>query len=303
MEKKSRRAPGRSKAQTKEAASDNVVMDTPVVPKEVIMEELDKPEPPQVKTPKPAAKKPKIKQRVQENTSHVYEALTNKGPAFMLMSRKLSVYDKESDSIRMARYCPNENSIWMDEQSDVSKSAPIVFRDGFLTVTREQPNLKRFLDIHPSNEANGGTAFKIIDTKVDKEKVVEREFAVFDAISLVKNSDVNDLLAVALFFQVSIDRPMTEIKHDLLMIAKKSPESFVRSFDDPVVKCKATIRQALDYQILKASRDSMRWFDSNGIIVSVPHGQDPIDVTSRFCLTEKGASVLATLEDQLERLA
>jgi len=87
------------------------------------------------------------------------------------------------------------------------------------------------------------------------------------------------------------------------MIAKKKPQSFVQSFDDPIVKCKATIRQALDYQIVKSSRDAMRWFDSNGIIVSVPHGQDAVDVMSRFCLTEKGASVLATLEDQLERLA
>ena len=259
--------------------------------------------PPPAEEPKTTKKAPKIKQRVKQSSGCVYEALTNKGPAFMLMSRKISVYDKDSDSLRTARYCPNENSIWQDEQSDVSRTAPIIFRDGFLTVSKEQPNLKRFLDIHPSNQSNGGTAFKIIDTKVDKEKVVEKEFEIFDAISLVKNSDVNDLLAVALFFRINIDRPMAEIKHDLLMIAKKKPQSFVQSFDDPIVKCKATIRQALDYQIVKSSRDAMRWFDSNGIIVSVPHGQDAVDVMSRFCLTEKGASVLATLEDQLERLA
>jgi hypothetical protein len=96
---------------------------------------------------------------------------------------------------------------------------------------------------------------------------------------------------------------MTEIKHDLLRIAKNKPEMFIKSFDDPAVKCKATIKQALDYQIIKDSRDSIRWYDSNGIIVSVPHGQDSVDIMSRFCLTDKGSSVLADIKDQLDRLA
>jgi len=35
----------------------------------------------------------------------------------------------------------------------------------------------------------------------------------------------------------------------------------------------------------------------------VPVGQDPLDVMVRFCLTEKGSSVLSSLEERLERLA
>jgi hypothetical protein len=38
------------------------------------------------------------------------------------------------------------------------------------------------------------------------------------------------------------------------------------------------------------------------LIVSTPVGQDSMDVMVRFCLTEKGASVLSTLEDRLDRL-
>jgi len=240
MEKKTRRTGGQSKPQD-------------AVAKEVVME-----------APKPQPKKqaPTFKRTVQESTSKVYEALKNKGPAFMIMSRKISIYDKETDSIRTARYCPNENSIWMEEQSENSRTEPIIFRDGYLTVRAEQPNLRHFLDLHPSNVSNGGSQFK-----------------------------------------VNIDRQMSEIKHDLLMIAKKKPAAFVQAFDDPIVKCKATIKQALDYQVIKNSRDSVRWYDSNGIIVSVPHGQDSIDIMSRFCLTEKGASVIASIQDELDKLA
>ena len=285
MEKKTRRTGGQSKPQPK-AESTQV--------EEVVME-----------APKPTAKKKSlgIKRRVETPKGAVYEALNNRGPAYMLMSRKLSIYDPETDSLRTARYCPNENSIWKDEQSENSKTSPIIFRDGYLMVKATEPNLKRFLDIHPSNTENGGRAFKKVDQKRDAEKIIEQEFKVFDAVSLIKSSEVNDLLAVSLFFKININRQMSEIKHDLLRIAKDKPESFIKAFDDPVVKCKATIKQALDYQIIKDARDSVRWHDSNGIIVSVPHGQDSIDIMSRYCLTDKGASVLADINDQLERLA
>ena len=282
MAQQTRRAPGRpKKAQTQEAAPAAVATPAPAAPK----------------------KKPSIKQKVSESSSTVYEAIKHKGVAFMLMTKEVRVYDKESDSIRIARYCPNENSIWKDEQSEISRVEPITFKNGFLTAGPTDPNLKKFLSVHPSNVSNGGTHFKEVNNKVDSEKEVEKEFEVFDAIALVKNSDLNDLLAVALFFKINIDRAMSEVKYDLLRIAKNKTSAFINAFDDPVVKCKATIRQAMDYQILKASKDSVRWYDSNGLIVSVPHGQDATDIMSRFCLTEKGASVYAEIQDELDRVA
>jgi hypothetical protein len=281
MEKKTRRTGGQSKPQD-------------AVAKEVVME-----------APKPQPKKQPttFKRSLDNNSNQVYESLTNKGPAYMLMSRKLSVYDPETDSIRTARYCPSENSIWQDEQSENSRTEPIIFRDGYLTVMHNKPNLRKFLQIHPSNVANGGNQFKLMDKGLEAQDVVDKEFEMFDAISLVKNSETNDLLAVALFYRMNINRQMTEIKRDLLMKAKESPKSFIESFNDPIVKCKATIKQALDYQIIKDSRDSVRWYDSNSIIVSVPHGQDSIDILSRFCMTDKGSLVLADIKTQLEGLA
>ena len=280
MAQQTRRAPGRpKKAETQEAA-------------------------PVAEAPKPKAKKNlAIKQKISQSRSCTYEALKNKGVAFMLMTKELRVYDEGTDSIKIARYCPNEDSIWKEDQSEISKVEPIVFRNGFLTVRADQPNLRKFLDIHPSNVANGGNMFKKIDNKVNSEKEIEKEFEIFDAISLVKNSELNDLLAVALFFKINIDRPVSEVKFDLLKVAKKNPTQFVKSFDDPVVKCKATIRQALEYQIIKTDKSSVRWYDSNGLIASVPHGQDPVDILARFCLTEKGASTYASIQDELERIA
>ena len=127
----------------------------------------------------------------------------------------------------------------------------------------------------------------------------EIEMNQFEAIAALKAAETDELLAVALFFKVNIDRNMSEVKYDLLQIAKKKPSKFIEAFDDPAVRMRALVRQAKDYQVLKISKDSVRWFDSNSLIVSVPHGQNAEDIVVRFLLTEKGSSAVEEIEKQL----
>lgn len=276
MSQSTRRAPGRpKKAQTE-------VSDAPV-------------------TPTTSKKKVSLKRSEPDpNIARVYEIPKGGGVAYMIPQSGITVYDKDEDVVREIRYCPNEPSIWVDEQSGNARRESIVFVDGTLIVPREKPNLRRFLETHPSNIANGGNLFKALDESKDAETRLKQEMSQFDAIAMLKNAEVEDLLAVALYFKVSIDRKMSEVKYDLLQIAKKNPAKFIQSFDDPAVKMKALLRQAKDYQVIKMVKDSVRWFDSNSMIVSVPHGQDPEDIMVRFCLTEKGASVVAEIEKQLD---
>ena len=106
-----------------------------------------------------------------------------------------------------------------------------------------------------------------------------------------------------MYFKVNINSPVSEIRFNLLRIAKSKPQEFIESFDSPQVQARSVVTQAKDYQIINVKSDGVYWFDSNGLIVSVPVGQDPVDVMVRFCLTEKGSSVLSSLEERLERLA
>ena len=157
--------------------------------------------------------------------------------------------------------------------------------------------------MHPGNVKNGGTSFKLVDKKVDAQKELDKEFLVTDAVAMVRDTDITDLFAVALYFKVNINAPTSEIRHNLLRIAKSKPKEFIESFDSPQVRTRARHKQAADYQIIKMERSACKWFDSNTQIVSVPVGQDPTDVLTRFCLTEIGSTVLADIEDRLERLA
>jgi len=296
MSETKRRAPGRSKAQTKEATSDSVVMDTPVVPKEVIMEELDKPEP-----PKKAKRNIKRKEQVLYHAE--YEIPKSAGIVYMLPQKGITVYDSEKDTVREMRYCPNEPSIWADEQGDKARKETVCFREGKLFVPKDKPNLRMFMDLHPMNMANGGKIFRQVDKKKDAENELKKEFLLSEAISMVRDKDINELLPIALYFGININTPVSEIRYNLLNVAKKKTQEFIESFDSPQVQVRSTIQQAKDYQIVNLKKDGCYWFDSNSLIVSVPVGQDAMDVMVRFCLTEKGASVLSNLEERLDRLA
>tara|TARA_R100001086_G_scaffold197996_2_gene114382 strand:+ start:389 stop:1285 length:897 start_codon:yes stop_codon:yes gene_type:complete len=251
----------------------------------------------------PAKKKRGIKRKEQINQNKEYEILKGGGVAFMLPQKGVTVYDEENDTVREIRYCPNEQSIFRDEQSENARRESVVFRNKKLFIPKDKPNLRKFIEMHPLNKANGGNVFAEVNKKLEAESQLKREFLLTDAIALVRDTDIQELLPVALYFQVNINQPVAEIRFNLLRIAKNKPQEFIESFDSPQVQARSVVIQAKDYQIIRVAQDAVYWFDSNGLIVSVPVGQDAVDVMVRFCLTEKGASVLSSLEERLERLA
>jgi len=258
----------------------------------------------QLAPPAPAKKKkPAIRRREEVNQHKEYEIIKGGGIVFMLPQKGVTVYDKENDTVREIRYCPNEQSIFRDEQSENAKRESVSFREGRLFVPKEKPNLRKFLELHPLNQANGGSVFSEVNKKKDAEMELKREFLLTDAVALVRDTDIQELLPVAMYFNVGINSPVSEIRFNLLRIAKNKPQEFIESFDSPQVQARSVVTQAKDYQIINVKSDGVYWFDSNGLIVSVPVGQDPVDVMVRFCLTEKGSSVLSSLEERLERLA
>tara|TARA_R100000388_G_scaffold94739_1_gene83075 strand:+ start:1897 stop:2718 length:822 start_codon:yes stop_codon:yes gene_type:complete len=258
---------------------------------------------------KPAAEKTKtakttrkIKREENVTTTTEYEIPKRAGVVYMLPQKGVTVYDEENDTVREIRFCPNEPSIWVDEQSDNAIKESVAFREGRLFVPREKPNLKKFLDLHPLNMSNGGKLFREVNKRRDAEIILQREFALTEAVSMVRDKDIQELLPVAMYFKVNINQPTSEIRYNLLNIAKSKTQEFIEAFDSPQVTTRATIQQAADYQIINMKGDGVYWFDSNSLIVSVPVGQDSMDVMVRFCLTEKGATVVGDIEQRLDRL-
>mgnify|MGYP003133045220 FL=1 len=286
MEKtKTRRAPERPKA-TK-------VAEPVMVQETVVMEPKAAPKP----------KKRTIKRQDKQVHNCEFEIIKGGGIVFMLPQKGVTIYDKEKDTIREIRYCPNEPSIYVDEQSSNALKQSVAFRDGRIFVPKNKPNLRDFLEVHPANSVNGGTTFRKVDKKQDAKDELEKEFLLTDAISVVRDRDINDLLPIAIYFGININASVSDIRYSLLRIAKTKTKEFLESLDSPQVSCRATIQQAADYQILNMKSNGVYWFDSNQLIISVPVGQDAVDTMVRFCLTEKGASALSLIEERLDKLA
>ena len=249
-------------------------------------------------TPAPTPTRSKIKREERVNEIKEYRLVKKSGATFLMQQKNVTIV--EDGRLREIRYCPNEPSIYRDEQDDKSTREAIVFLEGRIFVRPDQPNLAEYLDAHPDNKKNGGNRFFLHREEVISEKKLEDEFKMHDAVGLIRNKDLEELLSVAISFGINIDRPVNEIKHDLMVIAKKSPQAFIESFDNPIVEMKTLVSQASKYQIIRLNQNGAFWFDSNKLIVSVPAGKEPMDVFVRYCMTEAAVPVVEEIKKQLK---
>jgi hypothetical protein len=220
-----------------------------------------------------------------------------------IRQENLTYFDESKGHPRAIRYFSNENSPFVDEQSGAGIREQIVFEGGVLTVPYTKPNLSKYLDCHPDNVANGGKVFKIVIAEQNAEKEVDREFTLFEAIGLIKNKSIDELIPVAMTLGIDVNQTNMEIKRELLSDAKRNPQKFISMFDNPVVETKSNILTAIDFQIVKNTPEGMYWFDTNRLICTTPIGQDTTEVFTRFCMTDKGSEVYEEIKRQLDSIA
>jgi hypothetical protein len=246
----------------------------------------------------------KVKRNVIDDSKKDRVYTINKGGGiwYKLKQNNITIFDEETQSVRQLRYSPNEMSVWADEQSENIIREQIVFINKNLLVQYTKPNLQKYLDLHPDNIANGGKVFHLVDTEKKATVELDKEFMALDAVGMVRDKSIDELLPVAMYLGIDTDQKNMEIKRELLREAKANPKRFIEMFDNPVVKVKSTIMSAVDFQILRADNDGLKWYDSNRLIVATPAGQDTVDIATRFCLSEKGAMVLEEIESQLDKI-
>ena len=248
--------------------------------------------------------KTKVKRNLVDDAKRDKVYTINKGGGiwYKLKQNNITIFDEETGRVRQLRYSPNEMSVWADEQSENIIREQIVFISKNLLVQYTKPNLQKYLDLHPDNVANGGKVFHLVDTEKKATVELDKEFITLDAVGMVRDKSIDELLPVAMYLGIDTNQKNMEIKRELLREAKANPKRFIEMFDNPVVKVKSTIMSAVDFQILRADQDGLKWYDSNRLIVATPAGQETIEIATRFCLSEKGAMVLDEIESQLSKI-
>jgi hypothetical protein len=248
--------------------------------------------------------KPRRRQEPVQNTGRrqkIYQLVSGGGIWFKLSQSDITIYDSEKDTVRAIRYCPNEPSIYVDEQSPNGRRAHIIFSDKMLGVPVSQPNLQDYLDKHPGNTKNGGGIFFEINYEKKTDTLLHDEFLIHDAVSLIREKSIDDLIPVILYLGISLDQRNQEIRRELLIEAKSNPKAFIEMFDNPLVKMRSSISLAASNGILKINQDGVFWAESNRLILATPVGQDGVDMMTKFCLSEKGSLVHQEILKRLEK--
>jgi len=248
--------------------------------------------------------KPRRRQEPVQNTGRkqkIYQLVEGGGIWFKLSQKDITIYDSEKDTVRSIRYCSNEPSIYVDEQSQNGRRAQIIFVDKMLGVPASQPNLQDYLDKHPGNVKNGGTTFFEINHEQKTDTLIQDEFLIHDAISLIREKSIDELIPVILYLGISLEQRNQEIRRELLIEAKSNPKAFIELFDNPLVRMRASISLAASHGILRINQDGVFWTDSNRLILATPVGQDGVDMMTKFCLSEKGSLVHQEILKRLEK--
>lgn len=248
-----------------------------------------------------------MKKKKLQFVDKTYKLTKDKAPlSYTIPSRNtrrksLLYIDEKTGVNRSLRYAKNQKSIFEDEQDGNVLLEPIVFEDGFLRVPKQNQILQEFLAYHPGN----GQEFVEVDKEQDAAiEVVDLDLAL-EAQILAKDLDIEMLETIArVVIGLNIDKlTSSELKRDVRMFAKKYPEEFMESINDPLLalqnKCAKFFSEGL--LVLKNKKDVYYNLKGNkNKLLTVPYGEDPLFILASFLQSDEGLEVLRILESKLD---
>jgi len=237
----------------------------------------------------------------------VYRLTKDKAPlSYTIPSRhtkrkSLLYFDESTGVNRAIRYAKNQKSIFEEEQDGNVILEPIIFEDGFLRVSKQNQILQQFLAFHPAN----GKEFVEVDKEADASVEVDNLDLALEAQILAKDLDVEMLETIArVVIGLNIEKMTSaELKRDVRVFAKRYPEEFMESINDPLLslqnKCSKFFSEGL--LALKNKKDVYYNLKGNkNKLLTVPYGEDPLFILASFLQSDEGLEVLRILESKLD---
>jgi hypothetical protein len=221
----------------------------------------------------------------------------------------LTIFDAEEGRRRAIRHCPNQRSIYVDEQDAHSLIVPIIFQYGQLEVSGQQPITQAFLDAHPANVANGGGWFETVNEEQEAKESIQSEELKSDIMQAVRDmaktkDGIHELSAVVAVLLDSVDEAsrmgVESLKRVIYNEIEDDPTYFVDEkgnvtiFEDDGIKRKYLILKAIKEGIIKKSPNnrSMVWAKDNKVIATAPRSIELVEYFSDYLSTEEGMLVL-----------
>ena len=236
----------------------------------------------------------------------VYKLTRNAAPlSFMLSTRHsrrkpLLYFDGKTN--RALRYASNQKSPFEDEQDGNIVLEPVVFENGFLSVPKENQVLQHFLSLHPSN----GTVFVEVNKEQDAQGELETMNLEADAILAARSMDISQMEIVArVLLDIDPDKlSSTELRRDMMILAKRYPADFLEAVEDPEMDMYSKVTLMIQKGILGLRNNGRNVHynlkNNKKRMMTVPFGEDPKTAIAAYLQSDEGIEVLKLLDKHLE---
>lgn len=256
--------------------------------------------------PAPVIKKPEVKIPEWEIKDRLYTLKGDKKPLVYVMQSKhtlrkpLLYFDPETNTQREIRYATNQNSPFVDEQKGEATLGRIVFRNGALSVPKENQALQKLLSLYYPKKDKIYEEYNPVQDSVNELDYINMEI---EALNLARSLDINEAEAIMRVEKGSLVDSLSssELKRDLMLFAKKNPGLFLDLANDENVELRNIGIKATQAGIIKLSKDqrTFTYGDSNRKLMTVPFDEHPYSALAAFFKTDEGMEVYKHLIKRL----
>ena len=246
------------------------------------------------------------KEGAWEYKDRLYTLKGNHSPLTFTLSCKHSQHhpclhwDEENKVQKEIRYATNQDSCFVKEQVGPVTLGHVVFKDGVLSVPKEQVNLQKLLSLyHPKKD-------KIY---VEENKVREATNHLawlegeIEALNLATTLDIDKIEAIMRVEVGSEVNSMSskELKRDLLMFAKRDPFLFLELAEDENVELRNFAIKAAESGIIKLSQDqrTFKWGSNGKKLMTIPFDENPYSAMAAWFKTDEGVEVYKSIDKKL----
>jgi hypothetical protein len=209
-------------------------------------------------------------------------------------------FDEEAGYERELKNTSNQRTVFVDEMKGDQRLEHIVFRGGYLFVSKEKTILQKLLSIyHPDKDV---LYYEDKPVAKAKNEIAWLEMEI-EALNAAKNIDIDlaeAIMRVEIGSKVS-ELSSKELKRDLLLYAKRSPELFLELVNDENVQLRNFGIKATEMGIIKLSSDqrTFSWGSNNRKLMNVPFDEHPYSALAAWFKTDEGMEIYQNIEKRL----
>ena len=209
-------------------------------------------------------------------------------------------FDEDKGYERELKYTSNQRTCFVDEMHGEQRLEHIIFRKGILNVPKNKTVLQKLLSLYHPQRDKIFYEHKPSAVAANEIDILEMEI---EALNAAQNLDIDmaeAVMRVELGSNVS-KMSSKELKRDLLLFAKRSPQLFLELVTDENVQLRNFGIKATEANIIRLSSDqrTFTWASNDRKLMTVPFEEHPYSALAAWFKTDEGMEIYSNIEKRL----